>query len=482
MKIRFVDECPKEAQAVAHFAGSNEGTLPPTLETEVERRKFKSGAGQLLMLPGAGRWVALVGVGDQSGDSWRQAGAALASFAGEQHCSSIAIDGERLQTSSARQLIEGAMLGAYQFDKYINEANRADHAALGELVIFGVTADDKRELLEQALATGQRSAEAVIFARDIANEPPAVCTPEFLAEQARQLSETFGFSCTVLDEHELKAQGFNLICAVGQGSVNPPRLIHMQYLPSGAVNKRIALVGKGVTYDSGGYSMKPSDYQINMHLDMGGAAAVLGAAYAIGSTGPKGVAVDFIIPTAENLVARDAFKVMDIIRGYSGTTVEIHNTDAEGRLLLADAIAYAEEQEPDVILDLATLTGACVVGLGQETAGVFGTDRATTAGFLDAAGRAAESVWELPLVERIESQLKSSVADVKNIGGRWGGAISAALFLRKFVDSTPWVHVDLAGPAMTDEAWSWINKGGTGFGVLALHEWIVGQGERTSRK
>lgn len=481
MKIRFVDECPKDAQVVAHFVAGDADSFPAKLETEAKRRKYKAGAGQVLTAPEGDRWAMLIGVGDQTGDSWRQAGAALASFASEHNSPSIAIHAENLQRDGARQLVEGAMLGAYRFDKYINEAKRAETPPLSELVVLGVAAGEQRVQLERAMGEGQRTAEAVIFARDIANEPPAVCTPEFLAEQSRQLADTFGFSCTVFDEHELKSRGFNLICAVGQGSVNPPRLIHMQYVPPGTVARRIALVGKGVTYDSGGYSMKPSDYQINMHLDMGGAAAVLGAAYAIGSTRPHGVAVDFIIPTAENLVARDAFKVMDIIRSYSGTTVEIHNTDAEGRLLLADAIAYAEEQEPDVILDLATLTGACVVGLGQETAGVFGSDRSVTAEFVAAAERAAESVWELPLVERIESQLKSSVADVKNIGGRWGGAISAALFLRKFVDSTPWIHVDLAGPAMTDEPWSWINKGGTGFGVLALHEWIVGMSRESAR-
>lgn len=464
------------------FANSDSDDRPERFRSEARRRAFNGEAGASLTIQVDGQWHALIGVGEESAESWRRAGAAIARLAADLSLASVAIDEPLPISVQCRRLTEGMVLGAYRFDRY-KTPNAESAPGIDSVAFVDVADTNERARLAEAFHRGSCSADAVIFARDLANEPPNVCTPVFIATKARELAETFGFECIIFDEQQLEAVGFNLISAVGRGSENPPRLIHLRYRPSGAVHRTVALVGKGVTYDSGGYSMKPSDGQINMHLDMGGSAAVLGAAYAIGASRPTGVAVEFIVPTAENLVARDAFKVMDIIRGYGGTTVEIHNTDAEGRLLLADALAYAVEQEPDVILDLATLTGACVVGLGQETAGVFGNRTTWTRELLDAADRAAERMWELPLVDRIEKQLKSDVADVKNIGGRWGGAISAALFLQRFVDDTPWIHIDLAGPAMTDEADGWINKGGTGFGVLALEEWVTTMarsGARTS--
>ena len=260
---------------------------------------------------------------------------------------------------------------------------------------------------------------------------------------------------------------------MGRGSDEPSRLIHLTYRGEGPIERRIALVGKGVTFDSGGYSLKPGDSIVGMHLDMGGAAAVLGTAEAIGRLRPKGIEVHFIVPSVENMVSGNAYRLNEVFTSYDGQTVEILNTDAEGRLILADALAYARSFEPDVIIDLATLTGACVVALGLETAGLFSNTNAFADELLAAADGADEALWRLPLAERLEEALKSDVADLKNVGPRWGGAISAALFLKRFVGTTKWAHIDLAGPAMAEREWEYINKGGTGFGVALLTEYLT---------
>jgi leucyl aminopeptidase len=282
-------------------------------------------------------------------------------------------------------------------------------------------------------------------------------------------------SCCRATEAELEREGFGLLLAVGRGSDEPSRLIHLIYRGAGPITRRLALVGKGVTFDSGGYSLKPREAITGMHLDMGGAAAVLGAADAIGRLKPAGVEVHFVVPSVENMVNGKAYKLNEVFKGYGGQTVEILNTDAEGRLILADAISYIAGFKPDEIIDLATLTGACVVALGLETAGLFASDDEVAQRLLAAAARADESIWRMPLTERIEDQLKSDVADMKNIGSRWGGAISAALFLKRFVTpGTPWMHLDIAGPAMAEAEWEYINRGGTGFGVATLVEYVEG--------
>ncbi len=440
------------------------------LIAEAKATGFTGAIGESVLASGANRWVALIGAGPAAkATSYRRVGSAAVKLAQQVKAGTISVIGANSR-SRARFLAEGLALSGYRFDDHITPTEEDRKSQLTGATIVG---DDE---VKAGTAIGVELAEAVCLARDLGNEHPGRCTPEFLAETARTIAKQHGMEITVFGEDELAKRGFNLLLAVGRGSDEPSRLIHLVYRGAGPIKKRIAIVGKGVTFDSGGYSLKPSDAQINMHLDMGGAAAALGCADAVGRTQPEGVEVHFVVPSVENLVNGNAYKVMEIIRGYSGTTVEIHNTDAEGRLILADALAYITEQKVDEVVDLATLTGACVVALGEETAAVFSNNDDFASRFISSAGAVDEAVWHMPLVDRIEGQLKSSVADTKNIGKRWGGAISAALFLKKFVGDTDWIHVDLAGPAMADAAWEYICKGGTGFGVLALHEYVTRSG------
>ena len=462
--------------AVVTSAAPDPGSLPfsPATSTallkEATRRGFEPKAGQVVSLMDAdGRACALLGMSPDKRDvnEARQVGVALHKCA-----EALQLPAARLwgldQPSVVQSLTEGTLLSVWRFDRY-KKSPTEKQLALRYGALELVASED----LQGALDHGRHLAEAVCLARDLANEPPNVCTPLWLANRARELGSRHGFETTILELPELRERGFNLLEAVGRGSDHPPLLIHLVYRPEGEILRRVALVGKGLTFDAGGYSLKPADSQIDMHLDMGGAVATLGCADAIGRIRPDGVEVHFLVPAAENLISGGAYKVMDIIKGYGGVSVEVLNTDAEGRLVLADALAYAtKDLGVDTVIDLATLTGSCVVALGQETAGLFASDDALAAALLKAADESGEALWRLPLVQRIEAQLDSWRADVRNIGSRWGGAISAALFLKRFVGETPWAHIDLAGPAMADKAWHYIPAGGTGFGVLLMTRYL----------
>lgn len=437
------------------------------LMAEAKRVEFDGALGSAVSVSGGtdAPWVALVGTGaDSPAKAFRRVGCKAVKLAREfkaPHVALVGTDGE-----SARFATEGAILTSYQF-----LAHRTGAAAkAAEPGMLSVVAS---ESAAAHLSLGRELAESVVFARDLANEHPGKCTPRWLGEKAEQIAARHGFEAVIKGDEELQLEGFRLILAVGRGSDEPSRLIHLTYRGEGPIQRRIALVGKGVTFDSGGYSLKPADSIVGMHLDMGGAAAVLGTAEAIGRLRPKGIEVHFIVPSVENLVSGAAYKLNEVFTSYDGQTVEILNTDAEGRLILADALAYARKFEPDAIIDLATLTGACVVALGLETAGLFSNTNAFAEQLLAAADGADELLWRLPLSERLEDALKSDVADMKNVGPRWGGAISAALFLKRFVGTTNWAHIDLAGPAMAEREWEYINKGGTGFGVALLTEYLT---------
>jgi leucyl aminopeptidase len=439
------------------------------LVAEARRVGFKGELGETVYAQGEGAtaWFALVGTGvSPRASAYRRVGSAVVKLGRTLRVQSATVSGS-FSADRARYLAEGLALTGYSFDRYKTRSEADLQRLFSAVTIAG---DDATAA---AVKLGLDTAEAICLGRDLANEHPGRCTPEYLAETAREIAARYGFEANIRDEKQLIAEGFNLIMAVGRGSAQQPRLIHLTWRPEGPVRKRIVLVGKGVTYDSGGYSMKPAASQVNMHLDMGGAAAVLGAAEAVGRLRPAGVEVHFIVPTAENLVSSNAYKLNEVVRSYGGPTVEILNTDAEGRLLLADALAYGAKLEPDAMIDLATLTGACVVALGEETAGLFSNDEELAARFTDAATTSDEAFWRMPLVDRLDGTLKSDIADMKNIGGKTGGAITAALFLKRFIGDTPWIHIDLAGPAMTESEWEYINKGGTGFGIAALTEFIT---------
>ncbi len=365
---------------------------------------------------------------------------------------------------------EGASLGTYRFDKYRSKSSRKPSPVKKASVVGSAP---KRAALSRALKRGQAVADAVKSARDFVNEPAARMTPRQLAAEARAVAKRHArVSVKVMGPTECKKLGMGMLLAVGQGSDEEVRLVHLTYKPARKPKKRIALIGKGITFDSGGYSLKPSASMLDMKIDMSGAAAVIAAMDAIGHLDCP-YEVHVVAACAENLVSGNAYKLGDVLVSMSGKTVEINNTDAEGRLVLGDALTYAREKiHPDEMFDFATLTGACLVALGPHTAGVLSTDDKLANAWLDAAARAGEDMWRLPLNPRLKEQLKSSIADMKNTGGRAGGALTAGLFLKEFAGDTPWVHVDIAGPASASKESGATAEGATGFAVATIVEYL----------
>lgn len=375
--------------------------------------------------------------------------------------------------AAIEQLVEGAARGAYAYKGNVTAPEGKPHPHIDQICLAMPDHEDNALALERAIAISHGAA----LARDLVNESPLTLVPMELARWGRILADRHNFSCTIFDEHQLQEQGFGLIMAVGKGSDNPPRLVHLVYKPEGATGDepKIAFVGKGVTFDTGGYNIKTDGHMLHMHCDMAGGAAVLGAAEALGQLKPKGVELHFIVPTVENSVSGNAMRPNDVYKGYGGKTVEIQNTDAEGRLILADALAYAQEQGAQTIIDLATLTGACVVALGDHTSGLFVKDEQLHAELQDAITSSGEDFWRLPLSAKLDSKLDTPFADMRNIGGRMGGAITAALFLQRFIHIDRWAHMDIAGPAYTEADTDTAQAGGTGFGVSTLVRFALHQ-------
>jgi leucyl aminopeptidase len=358
---------------------------------------------------------------------------------------------------------QGAMLGAYRYTRF--KADPASAVPERTITVVSATADRSvRVEVERALTV----ATEVLRARDLVNAPPSHLAPEDFAALAAAAAQDASLQVEILDEHELAEAGFGGITAVGQGSANPPRLVRIAYRPRGA-KQHLALVGKGVTFDSGGLSLKPPTAMETMKCDMAGAAAALGATLAIAALKTK-VSVTTYLPLVENMPSGTAQRPGDVITAYGGRTVEVLNTDAEGRLILMDAIVRAHEDAPDVIIDIATLTGAQMVALGSQVAGAMGNDDTTRQAVVDAGAGAGEMLWGMPLPEELRASLDSPVADIKNIGDRFGGMLTAGLFLKEFVaDGQKWVHLDIAGPAFIEGgARDYCRPGGTGFGVRTL--------------
>ena len=317
----------------------------------------------------------------------------------------------------------------------------------------------------------------VELARELVAAPPNVVTPAALAETAAGIASDHGLELKVLERSDCEAKGMGAFLAVSQGSDLPPKFIHLIYRPAGEVKRRIALVGKGLTFDSGGYNLKVGAAQIDMmKFDMGGSAAVLGAMRSIAELKPSDVEVHMVVASCENMVNGSAVHPGDIVTAANGMTIEINNTDAEGRLTLADALLYACEQEPDAVVDLATLTGACVIALGDEMAGLW-SNNDDLAEALDAAAQTGgEGLWRMPLRQSYKDGLKSLLADMKNTGPRPGGSITAALFLKEFVaKDTAWAHIDIAGPVWSDKGKGVNPAGATGYGVRTLVNWVLAQ-------
>ena len=375
-----------------------------------------------------------------------------------------------------REIVEGLELGAYRFTKYMT-GDRKPKAELGQvtLCVMGDVPKDAKERIE----LGQTVANGVNLARDLSNEPPNLLYPDTLAAAAQAAGKDAGLKVQVFDYKEITRRGMSLLQAVGQGSERKPCMVHMSWVPPGGkATRRIAIVGKGITFDSGGLSIKPAAGMGEMKHDMSGAANVVGLMAIIGRLKPN-VEVHGVLAAAENMPDGNAYRPGDVWGSLDGKSVEIINTDAEGRLILADALAYTRALEPDILVDNATLTGACVVALGNSCSGWYANNEATAEEFQSAVKGSGEQMWRLPLLEDLKDQLKSDSADLKHTGDRWGGSISAALFLREFIGNVPnWVHCDIAGPAMGDRIRGWDPKGGTGHGVLTFLDLI----ERASTK
>lgn len=458
--------------------------LPPDLQraadADLARRGFRGERGTAMTVTagdGASRRVAIVaGLGPR------------ASFDAEAARLAAAAAGRRLQVERVKiaavvppgeengrltlpqrttALVEGLLLGFYRFERFITDDARRAHRP--DLII--VAAGRREQTVARAVDRAQALVAGAILARDLVNTPAGHLTPDGLAQEIRRAFRGSGVRVNVLDEQDLARERMGALLAVGRGSDQPPRLVHLVHRPKGRSRARLALVGKGVTFDAGGYDLKSQDHMADMKDDMAGAAAVAGAILALSRLAAP-VEIHGFLGLVENLVSGRAYKPGDVLQTRSGKTVEVKNTDAEGRLVLADALDYARTTaRPTSIVDVATLTGACAVALGPECGGLFSNNDALAGRLLEAARKAGEKLWRLPLFREYREHFRSTVADLANVGKREGGAISAALFLETFVDGkTPWAHLDIAGPAFLEDEHAFWGRGATGAGVPTLVE------------
>jgi len=353
--------------------------------------------------------------------------------------------------------VEGAVLADVENDRYKTDPKKNEKQVESFSVLGGSQA---------ALDRGRILAEAQNFSRDLANEPANIMTPTLLAERAKQMASEFGLECEILEQDRMRQLGMGALLGVAQGSAEPPALIVIRYKPAKPPTSKdhLGLIGKGVTFDTGGISIKPSDGMEKMRYDMAGGAAVLGAMRAIAQIKPS-IPVTALVPTVENMPGSKAQRPGDIVKSLSGKTIEVLNTDAEGRLILIDALTYAQRLGCTHLVDAATLTGAIVVALGSINIGAFTNNEAFLEKLLSAAKSEGEKTWQMPMDEEYKELLKSNFADLHNIGGRAGGSITAAWFIRDFVDETPWIHLDIAGTAWLDDAKPYMAKGATGVGL-----------------
>jgi leucyl aminopeptidase len=380
----------------------------------------------------------------------------------------IATRGNLNQERAARIITEGVLYGNYESDVYKTRDREGD-CVEQFLILVGRGADAGS--IHKGILHGTAVGEATNFIRTLSNEPSNVLTPSEFAERATVEGKRAGLSVEVLEREEMQKLGMNTLLAVARGSDEPPKMVILRWEPQkprpGNKPSFRALVGKGVTFDSGGISIKPADKMEDMKADMSGGAAVLGAMLALARLNHREPVLG-LIPLVENLPSGRAMRPGDVVKSYLGKTVEIINTDAEGRLILADALAYAKHLGAASIIDLATLTGACVVALGHVNAGMMGTDQATMDRLRANCAITGEKLWQLPLDDEYRKLIRSEIADMKNIGNRWGGAITAAKFLQEFVEQTPWVHLDIAGVDLDHDGRPFAAKGATGFGVRTL--------------
>jgi len=370
-----------------------------------------------------------------------------------------------IEPEKATQAIaEGSILGLYTFRRHVTKEPET-----GEIEELLIVERDESKLpqLERGCATGRVMAEAVNFARDMINEPANFMTPSDMAEIAKRVAAEYNLECTVLEQEQMQELSMGALLGVARGSRQEPKFILLQYKGDESSQETLGLVGKGITFDSGGISIKPSEAMADMKGDMAGGAAVMAALRGIAELKPK-INVTALIPATENLPGGSALKPGDVLKAMNGKTIEIISTDAEGRLILADALSYARKLGLSPLVDVATLTGACHIALGDVTTGAFTNNEELLNKLIKAGEEAGERLWQMPMYEEYKEQNKSEVADIKNTGGRYGGAITAAQFLSEFTEETPWVHLDIAGTSHSDKEKGYLVKGATGVGVRTL--------------
>ncbi len=494
-KIDF-SKCETSLLATGHFSDAKgldklnaelNQKLGGAIEQVIKLGDFKGKAGTSAVVYGndsiGAKRLLLVGLGEKKKatlDTVRKAAANAAKKSVELKAESLslalhrALDGKLDLTAMGRAMAEGTYLGSYRYDEFVTESENGRLKSLNVEVIDS----DKAKItkLNKGLASGIIIGKAQSYARTLTNRPANIINPEALAAEAKRVAKnTTGLACTVFDEKQMAAKGMGGVLAVGSGSASPPRFIVLKYTPAGKAAKgrpTIALVGKAITFDSGGISIKPADKMDEMKLDKTGGIAVLGTMKAAAEL-KLPLNILGIIPSAENLPSGTSYRPGDIITTFSGKTVEVLNTDAEGRMILCDGLAYAVKENCAVIIDIATLTGACKVALGKYMAGLMGNDEKLIKQLQTAAEESGEKVWPLPSGDEYAEEMKSKIADLKNTGSRWGGACNGAAFLRQFAGDAKWAHLDIAGVDLFESTTGYTTEGSSGFGVRLLTTYLM---------
>jgi leucyl aminopeptidase len=446
---------------------TGKGSVKPLAKDE----RFEGKSSQTLKVAAGGkaksRWLLLVGIGEEKDEekvAWRM-GHAVATAARAQK--SAAIELPEVSPATVRAAAQGLVGGSYRYTEYKSDKSTAP--VLSVATLLGAPKSAKG--LTAAVRAGKAIGESVNFARDLVNAPPNDLNPVTLARAAARESRKLGLSCRVWNKARIEKEGMNLFLAVNKGSAIEPRMIHVVYKPA-KPKKKVVFVGKGLTFDAGGLCIKPAGSMVTMKCDMAGSATTLGTVFAAARL-KLPIEVHAVVGSTENMTGAAAYRPGDVYKSYEGKTVEVINTDAEGRMVLADVLTWATRKlKPDVMIDHATLTGACMVALGPFRAALYTDDDKLAKAYLDAADSEGEAFWRMPLDSELRSMLKSPVADLKHVGGRYGGSITAALFLKEFVGDTAWMHLDIAGPAFTESAHGRLPKGGTGFGIATATRFL----------
>lgn len=450
--------------------------LAGTLAELIEETEFKgkSGSSAVTRVGGgsAVRKIAIVGLGKEEAltlERIRQGAAAIAKLAKQAKCKSVGVSLPPWNNDpglTVQAIVEGMELALNQDTRFKSDEEQSKNS-IEQVDLLGFPDQNAAIIRARQICLG------VILARELVSAPANVVTPTVLAETAEAIAQEYGLELEILEKEDCEKLGMGAFLGVAQASDLPPKFIHLTYRPAGTPRRKVAIVGKGLTFDSGGLNLKPSGSGIEMmKTDMGGAAATFGAAKAIAQLQPD-VEVHFISAATENMVSGKAMHPGDILTASNGKTIEVNNTDAEGRLTLADALVFTDKLGVDAMVDLATLTGACIVALGENISGLWTENDDLATQLLSAAETAGEKFWRMPMEEQYFEGMKSVVADMKNTGPRAGGAITAALFLKQFVEKTPWVHLDVAGPVWTEKESGYNSAGATGFAVRTLVNWVL---------